>query len=114
MPKVLLADDDATMMSLLTTLLGMEGFQVGTLLDKPDALEAIRAEKPDALVIDVHLGNRSGLDLVRDVRGNPELNGIRIVMASGIDKKEECLAAGADAFLLKPYMPDDLIRQLRL
>jgi CheY-like chemotaxis protein len=114
MPKVLLADDDATMISLLTTLLGLEGFEVGTLLDKPgDMLETIRNEKPDALLVDVHLGGRSGLDLVRAVRGSPDLKGIRIVMVSGIEKRQECEAAGADAFLLKPYMPDDLFRLLR-
>jgi CheY-like chemotaxis protein len=114
MTKVLLADDDATMISLLTTLLGMEGYQVGTVLDKQGSiLDIIRSEKPDAMLIDVYLGNLNGLDLVRDIRGSDEMKGIKIIMASGVDKSEECLAAGADAFLLKPYMPDDLFKYLR-
>jgi CheY-like chemotaxis protein len=113
MSKVLLADDDATMVSLLTTLLRMAGFEAETLMDRPDMLAAIRAEKPDALLIDVHLGARSGLDIVHEVRRQKDLQGIKIVMASGIDRKEECLAAGANAFLLKPYMPDDLIQVLQ-
>ena len=114
MSKVLLADDDYTMVTLLKTLLGMEGYQVATLLDKPgDILENIRLEKPDIMLIDIFLGSCNGLDIVRQIRELPELNGIRIIMASGIDKTEECLAAGANEFLLKPYMPNELFEKLR-
>jgi CheY-like chemotaxis protein len=114
MKKVLLADDDYTMVSLLKTLLNMEGYQVATLLDKPgDILENIRDAKPDILLLDVYLGDRNGLDLVHKIRQMPDLKDIRIVMASGVDKTEECLAAGADVFLLKPYMPNELFDILR-
>ena len=114
MLKVLLADDDYTMVALLKTLLSMEGYQVATLLDKTgDILENIRAAKPDIMLIDIFLGDRNGLDIVRQIRQMPDLNSIRIIMASGVDKTEECLAAGADAFLLKPYMPNELFEKLR-
>ena len=113
MPRVLLADDDFTMVSLLKTLLGMEGYQVETLLDKNgDPMEIIRRVKPDIFLVDIFLGDRNGLDLVKDVRSHPDLKEIKVIMASGIDKSKECLAAGADAFLLKPYMPDDLLQLL--
>jgi CheY-like chemotaxis protein len=102
------------MVALLKTLLGMEGYQVATLLDKPgDILENIRSAKPDILLIDIFLGDRNGLEIVRQVRQVPDLDGIRIIMASGIDKTEECLAAGANGFLLKPYMPNELFEKLR-
>lgn len=114
MSKVLLADDDFTMVSLLKTLLGMEGFQVVTLLDKKgDILENIRKAKGDILLIDVYLGDRNGCDIVRQVRSTPDLMDLKILMASGIDCSEDCFAAGADDFLLKPYMPDELFRKLR-
>jgi DNA-binding response OmpR family regulator len=114
MLKILLADDDYSMVGLLTTLLDMEGYQVETLLDKPgDIMGNIRSAKPDILLIDIYLGDRNGLDIVRQLRKMPDLDGIRIIMASGIDKREECLAAGADVFLLKPYMPNELFDKLR-
>jgi CheY-like chemotaxis protein len=114
MPKVLLADDDYTMVSLLKTLLCMEGYQVETLLDKNgDVLDIIRKEQPDILLVDVYLGDRNGLDLVRQIRAAPDMKDLKIVMASGIDKTRECLAVGANSFLLKPYMPDDLFKLLR-
>jgi CheY-like chemotaxis protein len=92
----------------------MEGYQVETLLDKTgDLLETIRSIKPDIFLVDIFLGDRNGLELVKDMRQQPDLKKIKIIMVSGIDKSTECLAAGADAFLLKPYMPDDLFRMLR-
>ncbi len=114
MRKVLLADDDFTMVSLLKTLLDMEGYQVMTLLDKPgDILDNIREARPDILLLDVYLGDRNGMDLVHQIRQEPDLKNIRIIMVSGLDKTEECLAAGADRFLLKPYMPNELFEILR-
>jgi len=114
MPKVLLADDDYTMVTLLKTLLGMEGYQVTTLLDKNgNMLDIIRHEQPDILLVDFYLGDRNGLDIVLQIRQTPDLKNLKIIMASGIDKTEECLAAGANAFLLKPYMPEELFSLLR-
>jgi len=114
MTKVLLADDDFTMVSLLKTLLGMEGYTVTTLWDKKgNILDNIRKEKPDVLIIDIYLGDHNGMDIVRQIRKTPDLSALNIIMASGIDKTEECLAAGANDFLLKPYMPDELFKKLR-
>ena len=114
MAKILLADDDFSMVSLLKTLLGMEGYQVTTLWDKKgDILDNIRKEQPDILLIDIYLGDRNGLDIVRQIRQTPDLASLHIIMASGIDKTKECLAAGANSFLLKPYMPEELFKKLR-
>jgi DNA-binding response OmpR family regulator len=114
MTKVLLAEDDYTMVSLLTTLLGLEGFQVVTVLDKTgDILENIRKEMPDVILMDVHLGDLNGLPIVKELRQQEDLKNIRIIMASGMNVRDDCLAAGANDFLLKPYMPDDLLRLIR-
>ena len=114
MTKILLADDDFTMVALLKTLLGMEGYRVATLMDKTgDILDNIRKEQPDVLLMDIFLGDRNGLDVVRQIRQTADIKDLRIVMVSGIDKCRECLAAGANAFLLKPYMPEELFEILR-
>ncbi|MBN2385997.1 MAG: response regulator [Anaerolineales bacterium] len=113
MPKVLLAEDDPMMVSLLETLLAIEGFEVVVLPEKEDLLENARCINPDAILLDVHFGAQNGIELLRLIRQEPDLQAVRVIMASGIDKSEECLAIGADGFLLKPYMPDDLLRKLR-
>ncbi len=114
MVKVLLAEDDPTMLALLKTLLTIEGFEAVNILDKPgDLIENIRRENPQAIFLDVNLGNRDGIEIVRQIRAIPDLQSVRVIMTSGMPRAEECLAAGADDFLLKPYMPDDLIARLR-
>jgi len=113
MAKVLLAEDDETMVSLLKTLLAMEGYEVLGLDVNADVPAAIRREKPDALFMDVHLGEQSGMEILEEIRSNGDLANVRVVMTSGLDVKEQCMRGGANAFLLKPFMPDDLIRALK-
>ena len=110
MPKILIAEDDLTMVSLLKTLLKLEGFEVVNLDVNADILTAIVRELPDVILMDVHLGEKSGVEVVASLRKKPEFEQVRIVMTSGMDMKDECLNQGADHFLLKPFMPDDLIK----
>ena len=113
MVKVLLAEDDSTMVSLLKTLLKMEGFEVLALDLDSDVPAVVQQEKPHALFMDVHLGGKSGMEILETIRKQQELSDVRIVMTSGLNVKEECINRGANAFLLKPFMPDDLIRALK-
>ena len=105
------------MQAVLRTLLELEGFQViqgGDLLTAEALLEAIQSEQPDTILLDVHLKNDvSGVDLLRALRVMPNLPKTRVVMTSGMAMEAECMAAGADDFLLKPFMPDELIKKLR-
>ena len=113
MAKVLLAEDDITMVSLLKTLLNLEGYEVLALDANADVPAVVEREKPHALFMDVHLGGQSGMEILDTIRKQKELSDVRIVMTSGLNVKEECISRGANAFLLKPFMPDDLIRALK-
>jgi CheY-like chemotaxis protein len=113
MAKILLAEDDSTMISLLKTLLKMEGFEVLALDVQSDVPAAVQREKPLALFMDVHLGGQSGMEILEAIRKNQELSEVRIVMTSGLNVKDECLSRGANAFLMKPFMPDDLLNLLK-
>jgi DNA-binding response OmpR family regulator len=113
MAKILLAEDDATMVSLLKTLLKMEGFDVVALDATSDVAAAVQREKPDALFMDVHLGEQSGMKILESIRENYDTSTVRVIMTSGMNVKEECLSLGANAFLLKPFMADDLLRVLK-
>ncbi len=113
MPKIMLAEDDIIMLGLLKTLMEMEGFQVAMLAQNEEVLQAIAREAPDALLMDVHLPQGSGLDFVRQIRADQRFNGLLILMASGMDLHHECIHAGANQFLLKPFMPDALIGAVR-
>ena len=115
MRKVMLIEDDRTMLSLLTTLLQLEGFDVVTPVnDQPDSiLETIRQHHPDVALLDVNLRQCNGLELIQSLRTDDELKNQRVIMSSGLNLEDECLKAGANSFLLKPYMPDDLINLIK-
>ena len=113
MQKVMLIEDDATMLSLLGTLLKMEGFETATLDDREDLLDALRREKPDVILLDVNLVFGNGIDFLRRIRADQSLEKSVVIMSSGMPLEAECLAAGANSFLLKPYMPDALIGAIK-
>ena len=114
--KILLIEDDHTMLALLSTLLRFEGYEI-TQLDRDDeiseVLTLIRQEEPALVLLDVHLRHINGLDLLNQMRAENDLAGLRVIMSSGMDLSEQCKQAGANSFILKPYMPDELIRRIR-
>ena len=115
MSKVMIVEDDAIMLSLLKTLLEIEGFQtviVDHRQNMDTVLEALNLESPDLLLLDVHLDRYNGFDLLRFLRKDNDLNHMRILVSSGSDLSRECTQAGVDGFILKPYMPEDLINQI--
>jgi DNA-binding response OmpR family regulator len=113
MPKILIAEDDRTMVDLLKTLLKMEGYEVIAIDVRSDVSAAVAKEKPDALLMDVHLGNQSGLEIVEQIRANKANAHVNIVMTSGLNVETDCLERGANHFIMKPFMPDDLLALLK-
>jgi CheY-like chemotaxis protein len=115
MQKVMLIEDDHTLVGLLKTLLEIEGFLI-TIPDNLASLQicaVLRQEQPDAVLMDVNMRGANGLDLLREIRQAKDLDGIPVIMTSGMHLEEQCLAAGAAAFVLKPFIPDQLISTIR-
>ncbi|HEX9681095.1 MAG TPA: response regulator [Anaerolineales bacterium] len=112
MKKVMIVDDNRTMVSLLRTLFELQGYEVLTALDRDTLLSNLRSERPEVVLMDVFLSGLDGLDLLRQIRAEQDLAGVRVIMTSGMDLSESCLRAGADAFLLKPYSPDKLFEMV--
>jgi len=113
MPKVLLLEDDRDMVTLLRTFLELEGFTVRALTLGEPVMALVESENPDVVLLDVFLAGQNGLQILESIRAHPRLGATRVVMVSGMDVSTECKKKGADAFLLKPYMPDDLVRLLK-
>ena len=113
MSKIMLIDDDPTMLSLLTTLLEMDGFTTSQWNGQADILGLIKEHQPDIILLDVNLKSASGFDVIEGIRASAELKEIGVIMSSGMDYEEKCLRLGANRFLGKPYMPDDLISLIR-
>src|SRR3990172_10249672 len=110
MTKVMIIDDDRTTVSLLETLLEMDGFEVVSEARKEKIIPGIRSAAPDVILMDVFLAESDGMVVLADLRSSPDLAHLRVVISSGMDLEEQSLAAGANAFLLKPYSPDQLTK----
>jgi CheY-like chemotaxis protein len=113
MTKIMLVDDDPITKMLLKTLLEMEGFTVFPWDLGTDVLENVQSFEPEVVVMDVNLNGLNGIDILRDLRAENEFQQVRVIMSSGMNYQEECDREGANGFLQKPYMPDDLIQLIR-
>lgn len=113
MPKILLLEDDHDMTMLLQTLLEIEGYQVWSYDHQRPVVEQAEGKIPDLVLLDVHLGGQDGIQILRQIRKAPVLREVRVVMTSGINMTEECLRDGANAFIVKPYMPERLLEILQ-
>ncbi len=113
MTKVMIVDDDRTMVSLLKILLEMDGYEVVNVTQGGNFLPKVREEKPDIVLLDVFLTNVDGKELVAELRNTQDVSDMKVVMTSGMDLADQCANAGADAFLLKPYTPEQLMSVLK-
>lgn len=108
--RILICDDEPLLRELMRVALvgDYEIEEAGTV---EEALEAVRTFRPDVALVDVMMPGGSGLDIVRELSGNPELRDSRSVVISafaGDTDRREAQEAGADAFVAKPFDPDEL------
>jgi DNA-binding response OmpR family regulator len=115
MNRIMLIEDDDTMRLLLKTLLELENYEVvqPAATSEESLLKSVYDLKPKALLLDVHLKGINGVNILTKLRRDPEMKSLVIIMTSGMDMTEECMQNHADGFLMKPYMPDELLKILR-
>lgn len=109
MTKILIAEDDPQMLSLLATLLEIEGFDVCEYSETTPIAQTVKTEQPAIVLLDIHLPNENGLEVSRQIKNNPTTRGTCVILQSGMDLEDASKAAQANHFLLKPYMPETLI-----
>jgi chemosensory pili system protein ChpA (sensor histidine kinase/response regulator) len=111
-PMVLVVDDSLTVRRVTQRLLVREGYRVVLAKDGLDALERLAEERPAVLLSDIEMPRMDGFDLVRNVRADPALAGLPVVMiTSRIAQKHRDYAAelGVDHYLGKPYAEEELL-----
>lgn len=105
---ILICEDEAALRELVRVSLG-PGYGFLEASDGMEALELARVHKPDAVVLDLMLPGLSGLDVLSRLREEANEGNLPIVVISAwSDARDDALAAGADRFVLKPFIPDDL------
>jgi DNA-binding response OmpR family regulator len=113
---ILVVDDVEKNARLLADVLAAKGYRTSKALSGAAALEAIGAEPPDLVLLDVNLPRRSGYEVCEAVRANPEWSAVRVVMltARGRDiERQKGLALGAHDYVTKPFSTREVVDKVR-
>lgn len=113
--SLLLVDDDPEILTLLRAKLADEPFELLTAVEGESALNIVRTQKPDLVVLDVNLPGLSGLEVCRSLRADKDTRDIPIIILSGrSDQIDRVLGLefGADDYVTKPFNPRELILRI--
>ena len=114
--KILVVDDDKDIVRLVRAYLEQSGYLVDTAYDGGSAMQKIRAETPDLVVLDLMLPDTDGWELTRQVRADAKLSALPIIMLSAraddVDKIVG-LEIGADDYVAKPFNPREVVARVR-
>ncbi|MCA1829037.1 MAG: response regulator [Myxococcales bacterium] len=109
--RVLIVDDFEDARDLYAEFLRLQGYEVNGAADGPAALNLALPADYDVIVLDLALPRMDGLEVLRQLRGNPGTKRTPIIILSasvGQEPREDAIDAGADLFLEKPCLPDEL------
>ena len=115
-PKILVIEDERSLVEVLAYNLAREGFEVLTAHDGQDGLRQAQLKLPDLVVLDLMLPVKSGLDVCRDLRRDAKTREIPIIMLTAKSEESDQLigfATGADDYVTKPYSTKVLIQRIR-
>jgi CheY-like chemotaxis protein len=116
MPRVLVVDDDDVIRQLITVNLALEGFEVATAADGVECLERVREIAPDVVTLDVMMPRLDGYATAERLRADPATRHVPIVLVSARAQERDVARGeviGVDAYLTKPFDPEELVALIR-
>jgi DNA-binding NtrC family response regulator len=112
--NILLVDDDKSILRILTRILQKQGYNIQTAETGREAEEMISSQFYDLALIDVKLPDTDGLDLLQKIQAtNPNMVKIILTGFASMDNGIKALSSGADAYLVKPVEPTELLRIIK-
>ena len=115
-PRILVVDDHPTIAGLMSQLLTQRGYEVVTAENAEQAVAEVRTQAPDLILSDVRMPGRSGYDLCRELKSDPATRLIPFVLITGLTDSADKLhgiEAGADDFLNKPVLAEELTARVK-
>jgi len=111
--RILAVDDEPDILSALETILRSAGYETDTAASGKEALARARLRLPDAVILDLVLPDRSGIDVCRELRRWTQIPILLLSVVGDEDEKVEALDAGADDYVTKPFPVNELLARLR-
>jgi two-component system alkaline phosphatase synthesis response regulator PhoP len=113
--KILVVDDEIYIVHILDFSLGMEGYDVVTALDGEQALDKLKSEKPDLIVLDIMMPKLDGYEVCKAIKSDPATKQIPVILLSAkgrnVDQKMG-FDVGADDYITKPFSPRKLVERI--
>ncbi len=113
--KILIADDEESIRRLVLATLKYSDHEILLAKDGEEALEIILREHPDMLILDIGMPKIDGLEVCRRSKADPKISKMRIILLTGNatdTARAQGLQARADAYLVKPFSPTALLREI--
>ena len=115
--KILITDDDITLMDMYKLRLEAEDYEVITAADGEEAIAEIRKEKPDLVLLDIMMPKINGLDVLAELKKDEQFKHMPVIMLTALIQdvtKVKSLMTGADDYLMKSeVMPGDVIKKVK-
>lgn len=116
MKKILIVDDHEEIRKLVEITLRVEDYQILQAKNGEEAIEIVKAEKPDLIIMDIVMpGNIDGVEATRILKNDPETKTCTIIMLTSKSDKEDIergMDAGANDYFTKPFSPLELIKKV--
>ena len=113
MPKILVIDDEPSIINLVSAYLKPEGYEVYTAADGNAGLKAARAFKPDLIILDLMLPGIDGIELLSRLRRESDVYVIMLTARTDETDKIVGLSVGADDYVTKPFSPRELVARIK-
>lgn len=116
MKKILIVDDEPNILMSLDFLMRKEGYEVFIARDGAEALDILKRELPDIIVLDIMMPNVDGYEVCQHVKNNESTNHIKIIFLTAKSKKEDIekgYEMGADLYLTKPFSTRNLVKKVK-
>lgn len=113
MTKILVVDDEPSIVKLVTAYLKPEGYEVLTAVDGPSGLRSARAFRPDVVILDIMLPGMDGLDVLQQLRRDSRAYVILLTARTEESDKIIGLSVGADDYMTKPFSPRELTARIK-
>jgi len=110
---VLIVDDDPQIRRTLSSVLTSQGYSVIAAKSGDEALETIRSERPDLILMDVNMQGRSGVETCREIREDSDIPVIILTVRNAERDKVLALDAGANDYIVKPFGANELLARIR-
>jgi len=111
--KIMVVDDEPQIRRVLRTTLTSQGYAVEEAKSGDEALDMIRGERPDLILLDVNMPGRSGLETCREIRSGSDIPIIMLTVRNTERDKVQALDAGADDYVVKPFGSEELMARIR-